>query len=188
MGAFQYVRGVRTEPVTVVVRRRVKPGREPEYERWIKDITQVALAFEGHLGMNVFKPQDAGDAYILVYKFDSGEHLDRWLNSPVRADFVKRAELLCDEFSAEHVTGLESWFTLPGARVMTPPPRWKMALVTCATVWLMGLALGPLLREPLSARLPLPLAALVTTAVMVALLTWVVMPQLTKLLRRWLFG
>ena len=147
----------------------------------------MALPFEGHLGMNVFKPVNTGEPYILVYKFDSGEHLDAWLRSPIRADFVKRAEKMCDESSAEHVSGFESWFQLPGARTMVPPPRWKMALVTCCTVWTMGMLLGPLVREPLAIYLPMPLVALVTTAVMVSLLTWVVMPQLTKILRRWLF-
>jgi len=178
---------LRVEPVTVVVRRHVKPGHEAEYEQWIKDVTQVALEFEGHLGMNVFKPVNAGDPYILVYKFDNGEHLDAWIKSDARAGFVRRAEKICDEFSAEHVSGLESWFKLPGSKAMIPPPRWKMATVTCCTVWTMGLLLGPLVREPLSAYLPGPLVAFLTTALMVSLLTWVVMPQLTKLLRKWLF-
>src|SRR5689334_6255394 len=145
---------MRSEPVTVVVSRKVKPGREADYEQWIRDVTDVALPFEGHLGMNVFKPTKAGEPYVLVYKFDSGEHLDVWLRSPVRADFVKRAEDMCVESHAEHVSGLESWFQLPGARAVLPPPKWKMALVTGCTVWVMGLALNPLVREPLSAYLP----------------------------------
>ena len=99
---------MRIEPVTVVVSRKVKPGHEADYEKWIRDITEVALTFEGHLGMNVFKPTAPGEPYVLVYKFDRGENLDRWLTSAVRADFVKRAEAMCEETHAEHVTGLES--------------------------------------------------------------------------------
>jgi antibiotic biosynthesis monooxygenase (ABM) superfamily enzyme len=175
------------EPVTVVVSRRVKPGREAEYEQWIRDVTEVALPFEGHLGMNVFKPVKAGEPYVLVYKFDSGENLDRWLKSDVRAGFVQRAEDMCIESHAEHVSGLESWFQLPGAKAVLPPPKWKMALVTGCTVWVMGLGLNPLVREPLSGYLPGPVVALVATSVMVVLLTWIVMPNLTKLLRKWLF-
>src|SRR5687768_7892466 len=98
------------EPVTVVVSRLVKPGREAAYEEWIKGVTGVALKYQGHLGMNVFKPQRAGDPYVLVYKFDSGENLDTWLKSPEREEWVRRAEELSDKTHAEHVSGLESWF------------------------------------------------------------------------------
>jgi antibiotic biosynthesis monooxygenase (ABM) superfamily enzyme len=180
-----------TEPVTVVVSRTVKAGREPEYEQWIRDVTGVALKFQGHLGMNVFTPTAPGGPYVLIYKFDTGDHLDAWLNSSVRADFVRRAEEMCEESKAQHVTGLESWFTLPGAKTVLPPPRWKMAIVTGVTVWLMGLAIGPAVRWPFAQWapdvVPAPVTALVTTAVMVALLTYVVMPRVTKALRGWLF-
>lgn len=175
------------EPVTVVVSRRVKPGKHEEYERWIKGVTEVALAFEGHLGMNVFRPQRPGDPYVLVYKFDSGDHLDKWLTSSQRALWVKAADEITDDFHAEHVSGLESWFSLPGAKSMTPPPKWKMAVVTGAVVYLMGLGLGPAVRDPLSAYLPAPVVALVATSIMVSLLTWIVMPRVTKLLAGWLF-
>jgi hypothetical protein len=111
------------EPVTVVVSRKVKPGKEAEYEEWIRGVTNIALSFEGHLGMNVFRPQNPGDPYVLVYKFDSGEHLDAWLKSDVRAEWVARAEKIAIETQAQHVSGLESWFTLPGAPAMVPPPR-----------------------------------------------------------------
>ena len=174
------------EPVTVVISRRVKPGKEPDYEAWIKAITKIATAYQGHLGMNVFRPQRAGDPYVLVYKFDSGEHLDVWLNSEVRARMVQEAEALVDESHVEHVSGLESWFTLPGAKAMVPPPKWKMALVTGVCVWIIGQLLGPPLRT-LIGNWPAPVLALVTTAIMVSLLTWLVLPQVTRLLARWLF-
>lgn len=175
------------EPVTVVVSRKVKPGREPEYEAWIKEVTRVALAYQGHLGMNVFRPQRAGDPYVLVYKFDSGEHLDAWLHSEVRARMVQEAEALVDETHAEHISGLESWFTLPGAGAVVAPPKWKMAVVTGASVWTIAQVLGPAAHATIG-FLPAPVVALVTTAIMVSLLTWLVMPRLTRVLARWLFA
>jgi antibiotic biosynthesis monooxygenase (ABM) superfamily enzyme len=36
--------------------------------------------------------------------------------------------------------------------------------------------------------LPFPLGAAISTAIPVAMLTWVVMPRLTKLLYRWLYA
>lgn len=176
----------RIEPVTVVISRHVKPGKEPDYEQWIKDIAKISTAYQGHLGMNVFLPTRPGDPYTLVYKFDSGEHLDTWLKSDERARMVKIAESLTDESHVEHVSGLESWFTLPGAKAMVPPPKWKMALVTGTCVWLLAQGLRPAAEATIGA-LPAPVVGLVTTAIMVSLLTWVVMPRVTKLLARWLF-
>lgn len=176
----------RLEPVTVVISRKVKPGKEPDYEAWIKEIAKVSTAYEGHLGMNVFRPQRPGEPYVLVYKFDSGEHLDVWLQSDVRTEFVKRAEAMVDESHVETTSGLESWFTLPGAVAVMPPPKWKMAVVTGASVWTIAQALRWPVQETMGA-LPAPVTGLVTTAIMVSLLTWVVMPRLTRLLAPWLF-
>jgi antibiotic biosynthesis monooxygenase (ABM) superfamily enzyme len=84
------------------------------------------------------------------------------------------------------VTGLESWFTLPGRPGAPPPPPYKMALLTWITIFplITGLVvvLGPLLED-----LPLVLRLGITTAVAVPLMTWVVMPRVTRLLRRWLY-
>ena len=175
------------EPVTVLVSRKVKPGREPDYERWIRDVTKAALRYQGHLGMTIFRPEKAGEPYVLVYKFDSGEHLDVWTHSDERKRFVDEAQTMTSEEHVEHVGGLESWFRLPGTKAVLAPPKWKMAVVTGTCVWLMGMAIGAPLRHALEDHVPLPVVSLITTAIMVALLTWVVMPNLTKVLRRWLF-
>jgi uncharacterized protein len=84
------------------------------------------------------------------------------------------------------VTGLETWFTLPGHPGTSPPPPYKMALLTWITIFPLITAIvaitGPLLEElPLAPRLG------ITTALAVPLMTWVVMPRTTWLLRRWLY-
>ena len=68
----------------------------------------------------------------------------------------------------QKITGLETWFTLPGTRVATmkPPPRWKMWLVTVATIYPLILILFGLL-APRIAAWPLPLRALVFPLVLV---------------------
>lgn len=175
------------EPVTVVVSRRIKPGREPEYEAWVKGVAAVALRYPGHLGISTFRPAKPGDPYVLVYKFDTGEHLDAWLRSEERAEWVARADDMTEgRFEAQQHSGLESWFTLPGRNVVAPPPRWKMAIVTTLAVWPSSMLLGGVFRRALG-FLPGPIVSLVVTTVMVALLTWVVMPLLTRVLARWLF-
>ena len=79
------------------------------------------------------------------------------------------------------VTGLETWFTLPGQPGEAPPPRYKMALVTWITIFPLITAIvaitGPLIKE-----LPLALRLAITTGLTVPLMTWVVMPRVTRLL------
>jgi antibiotic biosynthesis monooxygenase (ABM) superfamily enzyme len=84
------------------------------------------------------------------------------------------------------VTGLETWFTLPPQAGAAPPPPYKMALVTWITIFPLITAIvavtGPLLKD-----LPLAVRLGITTALTVPLMTWVVMPRVTRLLRGWLY-
>ena len=54
------------------------------------------------------------------------------------------------------VTGLETWFTLPGRPGAAPPPPYKMALLTWITIFPLITAIvaitGPLLEGPAAGR------------------------------------
>jgi antibiotic biosynthesis monooxygenase (ABM) superfamily enzyme len=65
------------------------------------------------------------------------------------------------------------------------PPRYKLALLTWVAAYpVITLILG--LLGPELATWPLGLRTLVVSVLMVATLTWLVMPGLTRLLRPWL--
>jgi antibiotic biosynthesis monooxygenase (ABM) superfamily enzyme len=136
-------------PVTTTVTRRVKPGHEPFYEQFLDGIIAAATRFPGHLGVEVFRPQNASTGeYRVVYRFDSVEHLRAWLDSDEHAAWLERAE--------PHVIG---------------------PLITLVVI-----LLEPLLEE--LTRVP---RLAITTAVTVPIMTWLVMPRITRLLRRWLY-
>ena len=174
------------EPVTVTVARRVAVGREREFEQWYDGIIGTASRFPGFLGSGVLRPHKTGQAWHVVYRFADPESLDRWESSPERADWLRRAENLAEETGVARVSGLETWFSLPG-RTAPAPPRWKMAVVTLVAivplVLLMNLTVLPLLSGwPLVAR------TLVFSGTLTGLMTWVVMPRMTRLFRRFLYG
>jgi uncharacterized protein len=174
-------------PVTTTVTRRVKPGHETAYEEFLEGIIAAASGFPGHLGVEVFRPDRPGGEYRTVYRFDSAEHLRRWLDSEERSAWLERAEPhAAGPMRTRYLTGLETWFTLPAQPGAPPPPPYKMALLTWITITplITGvvLALAPLLDD-----LALVPRLAITTAVTVPLMTWVVMPRLTRLLRGWLF-
>ena len=73
---------------------------------------------------------------------------------------------------------------MPAARPARPP-RYKLALLTWAAAYpVITVILG--LLGPEIANWPLGLRTLVVSVLMVATLTWLVMPGLTRLLRAWL--
>jgi antibiotic biosynthesis monooxygenase (ABM) superfamily enzyme len=182
-------------PVTVTVARRVKPGMEAEYEAWIREVIQAVNHFAGHLGMHVLRPpMDANGKplrqpaeYVLIFKFDSWEHLKAWEFSPERAAWLEKMRPLVEDTANWQVTtGLEYWFTLPNAPGMPVPPRHKMIIVT----WL---ALTPL--SFLTSRLVIPhldflpplVVTMLVTVVLLILMTYGVMPRMTRLFAKWLF-
>jgi uncharacterized protein len=176
-------------PVTTTVTRRIKPGHEAAYEAFLAGISGAARAFPGYLGIEVFRPTPSGRGgeYRTVYRFDSLAHLQAWVDSPERAAWLQRAEPhVAGPMRTQVLTGLEGWFTLPTQPGLPPPPRYKMAVLTWATIFplitLVVVATAPLLRS-----LPLVLRLAVTTGVTVPLMTWVVMPRVTRLLHRWLY-
>ena len=174
------------EPVTVTVARHVAAGREREFEDWYDGIIAAAGRFPGFLGAGVLRPHTAGGDWHVVYRFADPAALQRWETSQERAGWLRKAEDLAQDTRVSHVTGLETWFSLPG-RTAPAPPRWKMFFVTLLAivplVLLMNLTVLPLLGGwPLIAR------TLVFSGTLTGLMTWVVMPRLTRLFRRFLYG
>lgn len=171
------------EAVKIVLERRVRPGAHRGFEKWLESLLAQAATFPGLQGSSVLS---AKDDYFILLRFASHADLERWQRSPEVLELLAAAATLATSGGAGHVrTGLETWFMLPGHRTpAVAPPRWKMALVTwCALlpqVIVLALVMPP--------SIPFPADAAVSTAIPVALLTWVVMPRLVRLLHRWLYG
>jgi antibiotic biosynthesis monooxygenase (ABM) superfamily enzyme len=118
----------------VLYSRRVKPGREADFEAWAHGIVAASHQFPGHLGASVLDDPGSREYHIL-FRFTDRASLRAWLDSAERRRRLARvADLVEADQGLQQLTGLETWFTLPGAAVATmkPPPRWKMWLVS---VW-----------------------------------------------------
>jgi antibiotic biosynthesis monooxygenase (ABM) superfamily enzyme len=174
------------EPVTVTVARRVAPGRSAEFDDWVDGILAAAADFPGFLGGGALRPGKVGDEWHVVYRYASPTDLERWESSPERAGWLARAEQLMDETGVQRVSGLETWFALPG-RTAPAPPRWKMAVVTVLAIVPLVLAMNVLVLPQL-AGWPVVARTLVFSGTLTTLMTWVVMPRMTRLFRRFLYG
>ena len=174
-----------SDPVTVTVARRVAPGHEHEFERWYDGIISAAGRFPGFHGAGVLRPSRPGQDWHVVYRFDSEKSQRRREESAERRRWLARAEPLVDEVGTQRVSGLETWFELPG-RTAPAPPRWKMALLTLAAIYPLALLVNVLVLPHL-AGWPVPLRTLALGLFLVPAMTWVVMPRLTRRFRRWLY-
>ena len=174
-------------PVTVLVARRVVPGREVEFERWASELTRAASAFDGFLGAGLLRPGHVGELWHVVYRFASADELARWEHSQTRSELLAHGEQVMSTSHERRMTGLETWFEVPG-RTAPAPPRWKMFLVTSIVIFVLQLMLNLVLYRVVSAPIALvPRVALISFSVS-ALMTWVVQPQLARLLEGWLYA
>jgi uncharacterized protein len=174
-------------PVTTSVSRRVKRGHEPQYEEFLEGVIAAASRFPGYLGAEVFRPDVPGREYRIVYRFDDAEHLRGWLDSAEHAAWLERAEPhALGATQTQFLTGLEGWFTLPAEPGTPPPPPYKMALLTWITIFPLITGIVALFGSTL-ARIPLVPRLGITTAIAVPVMTWILMPRVTRLLRRWLY-
>lgn len=174
-------------PVTVVVKRRPKAGKEEAFEDYLNGITQFASTQEGHLGTNIFRPTKPDGEYQIIFKFDSNRNYHRWENSPGRDSWRQMAADVTEgDAYREVISGLETWFTLPGEKMVTPPPKHKMSVVIWLSIFPIISILSALI-VPLLGDVPLLVKTATLTLIAVPLMTYVAMPRMTKLFHPWLF-
>jgi len=178
-----------SDPITVCIARTVKPGCEAAFEQALHNFVQRSLKLPGQLGVHVMRPAPGTDSreYGIIRKFCNREALAAFRTSKEYLEWNETVQELTEGSArVEELSGLESWFTLPTAQ-LRPLPKWKMALLTLTGVYptslLMGQTIGQWTRD-----WPFFLNALAVAAVMVVLLTWVVMPLLSRLLHSWLYS
>jgi uncharacterized protein len=179
------IRGAR---VSTVVIQRVPADRVDRFLECQRALTQAAAGFPGYRGTEIYPPADGQrEEWVVVIHFDDHESLQRWIESPVRAEWTKK---LVDEIGSFQLQTLPSGFGAWFAGLVTgpegePPPSWKMALTVLLglypTVMLLALAFGRHL-SPLG----MAVSMLISNMLSVSICQWVVMPPLTNALGPWL--
>jgi antibiotic biosynthesis monooxygenase (ABM) superfamily enzyme len=182
--------GQHSDPITLVISEVVEPYLIEEYETWTKGINQSAQQFEGFMGVEIIRPRDHQyPEYVVIVKFDNYAHCKNWLASPVYQQWMQRSEEFISQRSQQHQqNGLELWFSLPKSKSVNPPepPYYKQVIIGVITVYPLIL-LSNLLVAPLLQGLPALLSLLISVTFISALLSYPVMPYITKILAFWLY-
>ncbi len=173
--------------LTVVVTRVIKPGREAAFESAMKEFVALAWTFPGHLGMQMLRPaeSDTQGEYTVIARFDSLESRREFTSSEIYREWMQR--LSVESVGApivRELNGIDGWFALAGQP--GSPPKWKMALTVWVGVYAISQACYALL-GPMMKSWPHLLQSLLITALVVGVLTWGVLPPVTRLLKGWYF-
>jgi len=180
-------------PVTVVISEVVEPNQIPAYEEWTTGLNREASQFDGFLGVDVIRPRDHNHPeYVVIVKFETYDHLRYWLTSPTYRSWMDQSYGLIVARSQQQLSsGMELWFTLPqtrseGRSPQTHVPYYKKVVLGVLAVYPLILLANQLLNPLLAGLHPL-LALFISVIFVSALLTYPVMPWLSKILGFWLY-
>jgi antibiotic biosynthesis monooxygenase (ABM) superfamily enzyme len=178
---------LRVSRASAVVVQRVPPGLADWFMEWQRGISAAAEASPGYKGTDVFPPAEGQpDEWVVVLHFEDDRSLRRWLDSPVRAQWVDRLRARAGAFELKALPGgLGGWFAGLARGPAAAPPSWKMVLTVLLglypTVMLLSLFPGRY-TQPLG----LAVSMLIGNALSVCILQWAVMPVLNKVFAPWL--
>lgn len=185
-------------PVTVAVSRRADPARTGEMVAWMRAGTALAESFPGFLGAGFVRSAPGSAEWHVMYRFADADTLRGWEDSPQRHWWLSSAQGIVEHTRVERRTGIEGWFDRPVDHVVetvgvaepaapAAPPRWKQAV----TIWLAFFPLSltaTLLTARFVADVPLAGRTLLMTLVLTPLMTYLVLPRITRALHWWLHG
>jgi antibiotic biosynthesis monooxygenase (ABM) superfamily enzyme len=114
-----------------------------------------------------------------LLKFEESEIRARYLREVV--DYVE-ADAIWRKLS-----GLEFWFLPPRGTIVPQPSRFRMALVMILVVYGLVISIGQLVSTLVGDIIPSSVRLFVTISIEIFLMTFVLMPRLTRLLAKWIY-
>jgi antibiotic biosynthesis monooxygenase (ABM) superfamily enzyme len=88
---------------TVIIGQRVHDETWRAFEAWQTRMNEAASEFPGFVGAEVTPPTALQPDWVVVYRFDSVVHLQNWLNSSARQDFLDRGAVYFDGPATQQV-------------------------------------------------------------------------------------
>ena len=174
-------------PVTTIVTRTVPSDKREQYETWLHDLLADAAGFDGYLGTDVHPPAHDDGRYTSVFRFTTLEHLEAFRRSDLFHQSQAEAAIFTDGDPVwDTHTGLEFWFNPPPGTVVAQPVRWRMALLIGTVVYVLVLIFGALASR-LIGDWPSPLRLAIVIAVEITVMTYLLLPWLTKRLANWIY-
>nr|WP_315420399.1 hypothetical protein [uncultured Pedobacter sp.] len=176
---------------SVVITHHILEGKQKEYEKWLDEILPVSKHATGFIDLQIVRPiPKLTFVYTVIIRFDTIENLKSWMESRDRKQLIEKASPFFRKNDRYQIkSGLDFLFNAEneGHKV---PVRWKQYLVTWSAIYPLSLII-PVLLLPILRWLGIPVNhyfdAFINSGCIVLLMVYVVMPNYTRLIKKWLF-
>lgn len=172
-------------PIHVAIIRRVKAGCEIEFQNALREFIQASFTHSSVQGANIIVPSPGSISreFGILRTFANAREREAFHKTAVFKAWEEYVKPLTEgEPEIRQLHGLEAWFRGP----QSPPPKWKMALLTWVAVWPISLIVKIVLDPLIGHAVPPVIFAGAIAAGIVLALTWVAMPVLVKIANQWL--
>ena len=168
----------------VVSSYRLVEGAEGEHLLVHKRMLDVLEHFDGFIEREILDAvPGVQDDTVVILTFATSDDLRRWLDSDERAGVLEQLDDITEgSLTTNVVGGFAGWFPAHGQHEVK---KWKQALVILAALFPVSLA-ATLFRTWAFPDLPLVPSVLFANIVGIVVLTWLLMPPLTRALDGWL--
>lgn len=170
---------------TCVITERVKPDHIEGFEKWTRRANANLATAAGFLGIDTIRLDDDGPRYVTMIHFDSQDELDAWQTSDRHQDLLAELEPMIDNKTMQRAEGLEILYAVPPPNRARHPRYWRQVAIVTPVVFLLIVGVNWLL-SPIDDLPSLAFLAISVTIVSM-LLTWPVMPTITKLAAGFLY-
>ena len=175
--------------VTSIISVVVKPEYLVEYEQWLEKINARVSMSTGFFSVDVIKPKNHRQPeYVIILKFNSYQNLQEWTDSMEYKKLINEAKIFQIHIDKDQQTqGMEMWFARSDNQRYYPKPKYyKQVLMGVMVVYPLSTAIRVVV-SPYIENLPEAIGTFIIILIMSSLMTWPVMPYLTRLLNGWLY-
>ncbi len=169
--------------ITTVLKIRYRQGYKNECLQWMQETAAIAGVFAGFIDHGIYVSTDTNNEMVNIFTFRNHQYLEAWENSRERIEQAKKG--------APFITSIKGKTQLAGLEFMFPevraPKRWKMVVLTVSVIFILLNSVVPVLQQLFTMlHIPVLLKSFLGVVVMVNIMTFLVLPFLSKLLSNWL--
>lgn len=177
----------KSDPVVLAVTDRVPNRARERYESLVRELHGMLRRQPGFLSADTVRhAREQLTEYTVLLRFKDRSSAEAWKSIPaLRSKLDEVCKLTGGPARVVEAAGLEMWVDHPPGVGPALPAYWKRVSLSVLAVY-PSLLLLMAISRPLIGSLTEPLQVLIIVVVLSGLLTWPIMPLLTRVLRSWL--
>ncbi|RVT74964.1 antibiotic biosynthesis monooxygenase [Flavobacterium sufflavum] len=176
---------------SVVINHYILDGKQKQYEDWLNEIGPICRSFAGNIDWQIIRPiPNLTFNYTIIIRFDTIENLKNWMESKERKSLIEKVKpFMAKDDKYLIKSGLDFLFDTENESQKVPV-RWKQYLVTWSAIYPLSILI-PLIVLPILKTLNFPdnkfINSLFISGCIVFIMVYWLMPNYTKLIKKWLY-